>query len=173
MKKVVVADAGPLIALARIGQLNLLPQLFGKVAVTDLVASELTSGGIFPDTAALAHALAQPWLETIAVSASALEACRVLVNLHQIDMGEASALVLASQCTSEGDEVLVIVDETRGRMAAQHARIAITGTAGLLLLAKNAGLLNAVTPLLLGLQAEGYFLSHSLMDAVVRQAGEA
>ena len=173
MKKVVIADAGPLIALARIGQLKLLPQLFGKVTVTDLVAGELTSGGIFPDTAALAHALAQPWLETVAVSAFALEKCRALVNLHQIDMGEASAWVLASQYNSEGDEVLLIVDETRARIAAQHERIAITGTAGLLLLAKNAGLLHAVTPLLLSLQAEGYFLSHRLMDAVMRQAGEA
>ena len=119
------------------------------------------------------HALAQPWLETMAVSASELEECRVQVNLRQIDRGEASAWVLSSQCTSEGDEVLVMVDETRGRMAAQHGRIALTGTAGLLLLAKNAGLLNAVTPLLLGLQAEGHFLSHSLMEAVARLAGEA
>ncbi len=172
MKKVVIADAGPLIALARIGQLNLLLQLFGKVALTDLVAREVTSGGGVPDSAALSHALAQPWLETVPVSESALEECRTWVNLHQIDMGQASVLVLATQCSVQGHEVLVIVDDARGRMAAQHARIAITGTAGLLLLAKSAGLLSDVAPLLLGLQAQGYFLSHRLMDAVVRQAGE-
>ena len=32
--RVVIADAGPLIGLACIDQLDLLPQLFGKVAVT-------------------------------------------------------------------------------------------------------------------------------------------
>jgi len=64
---------------------------------------------------------------------------------------------------------LVIVDETRGRMAAAHARIAVTGTAGLLVLAKAAGLVPVVQPLLL---AQGYFLSERLLQAVLRQAGE-
>ncbi len=173
MKKIVIADAGPLIALARIGQLELLAQLFGTVTLTDLVALEITDGGIFPDTEALANALAQPWLETIVLSQDALDACRDWVNLHQIDMGEASALVLASQLIAQGEEVLVIVDETRGRQAAQHAGMAITGTAGLLLLAKRFGLLLTVMPLLMALQAQSYFLSDRLLEAVLRQAGEA
>ena len=173
MKKIVIADAGPLIALARIGQLELLAQLFGTVTLTDLVALEITDGGIFPDTEALANALAQPWLETIVLSQDALDACRDWVNLHQIDMGEASALVLASQLIAQGEEVLVIVDETRGRQAAQHAGMAITGTGGLLLLAKRFGLLLTVMPLLMALQAQSYFLSDRLLEAVLRQAGEA
>lgn len=173
MKKIVIADAGPLIALARIGQLDLLAQLFGTVTLTDLVALEISGGGIFPDTEALVKTLAQPWLETITLSENSLEACRDWVNLHQIDMGEASALVLASQHIAQGDEVLVIVDETRGRQAAQHAGMAILGTAGLLLLAKKFGLVPTVKPLLLALQAQSYFLSARLVEAVLRQAGEA
>ena len=173
VKKVVIADAGPLIALAGIGQLDLLAQLFGQVTLTDLIALELTSGGNFADTAALRSALAQPWLETVTLSKNSIEACRDWVNLHQIDMGEASALVLASQRIAEGDEVLVIMDETRGRQAAQHAAITITGTAGLLLLAKRFGWLPAVKPLLMALQAQSYYLSDRLLEAVLRQAGEA
>ena len=173
MKKIVIADAGPLIALARIGQLELLAQLFGTVTLTDLVALEITGGGIFPDTEALAKTLAQPWLETITLSEDALETCRDWVNLYQIDMGEASALVLASQHIAQGDKVLVIVDETRGRQAAQHAAITITGTAGLLLMAKRFGLLPAVKPVLVALQAQSYYLSDRLLDAVLRLAGEA
>ena len=173
MKKVVIADAGPLIALARIGRLELLAQLFGKVALTDLVALEITGGGVFADAEPLAKALAQAWLETIVLSQEALEACHDWVNLHQIDMGEASALVLASQLIAHGDEVLVIMDETRGRQAAQHAAIAITGTAGLLLLAKRFGWLPAVKPLLIALQAQSYYLSDRLLEAVLRQSGEA
>ena len=173
MKKIVIADAGPLIALARIGQLELLAKLFGTVTLTELVALEIIGGGIFADTEALVKALAQPWLETITLSEDALEACRDWVNLHQIDMGEASALVLASQLIAQGDEVLVIVDETRGRQAAQHAAITITGTAGLLLLAKRFGLLPTVKPLLVALQAQSYYLTDQLLEAVLRQAGEA
>ena len=176
MKKIVIADAGPLIALARIGHLDLLAQLFGTVTLTALVALEITGGGIFPDTEALVKALTQltqPWLETIPLSENSLEACRDWVNLHQIDMGEASALVLASQHIAQGDEVLVMVDETRGRQAAQHAGMAILGTAGRLLLAKNFGLVPTVKPLLMALQAQGYFLSERLVEAVLRRAGEA
>lgn len=173
MKKVVIADAGPLIALARIGRLELLQQLFGKVALTDLVALEITGGGVFADAEPLAKALAQAWLETIVLSQESLEACHDWVNLHQIDMGEASALVLASQHVAQGDEVLVIVDDARGRQAAQHAGLALTGTAGLLLLAKMSGLLPTVKPLLKALQAQSYFLSERLCQAVLRQAGEA
>ncbi|MES2945534.1 MAG: hypothetical protein V4772_21920, partial [Pseudomonadota bacterium] len=109
MKKVVIADAGPLIALARIRQLQLLPQLFGEVLLTDVVAFEITSGGVFPDSQALQNALAQPWLQTVTLLEASLESCRDWINLHQIDMGEASALVLASECKTQGDEVLLIV----------------------------------------------------------------
>jgi predicted nucleic acid-binding protein len=172
MKRIVIADAGPLIALARIDQLDLLPRLFGKVSVTDVVANELSRGGVFPDTDRLIHALGQSWLETVCLPDPWEEACRDWMNLHQIDLGEASALVLASQAAARGDEVLVIVDDARGRLAAQHARMAITGTAGLLVLGKNHGLLPAVKPLLLALQTQGYFLSERLVQAVLRQAGE-
>ena len=172
MKKVVIADAGPLIALARIGQLQLLSQLFGEVFLTDVVALEITTGGVFPDSQALQNALAQSWLQTVTLPDASPEACRDWINLHQIDMGEASALVLASQCQAQGDDVLLVMDETRGRQAAAHAHIAIIETAGLLILAKNEHLLAAVKPLLAALQAQNYFLSARLLEAVLRQAGE-
>ncbi len=150
-----------------------MPQLFGEVFLTDVVALEITSGGVFPDSQALQNALTQPWLQTVTLPNTSLEACRDCINLHQIDMGEASALMLASECQTHGDEMLLIVDETRGRQAASHAYIAIIGTAGLLILAKNTRLLAAVKPLLAALQAQNYFLSARLVEAVLRQAGEA
>lgn len=173
MKRIVIAEAGPLIALARIDQLGLLPRLFGTVLVTEAIASELSQGGVFPDTDRLVQALAHAWLETASLPNLGDAACLDWMNLHQIDRGEASALVLASHLVAQGDEVLLVVDDTRGRLAAQHARIPITGTAGLLVLAKSQGLVPAVKPLLLALQTQGYFLSERLVQAVLRQSGEA
>lgn len=160
-----------MIALARIGQLSLLPRLFSHVLLTDLVANELTLG-VFTDTAVLRDALAADWLETVQTTDQDLLQCRDWVNLHQIDMGEASALVLASTHAALGDDVLIVIDDARGRQAAQHASLNILGTAGLLILAKKANMIAEVKPLLLALQAAQYFLSERLLQAVLKLADE-
>ena len=59
----VIADASPLIGLARVGHLGLLPALFGSVTVTRAVADEVLNGGQFPETPVLEDAFAQPWLQ--------------------------------------------------------------------------------------------------------------
>ena len=179
-RRVVIADAGPLIGLARIGRLDLLPRLFGTVSVTRWVADEVLNGGEFPDLAALKAAFTEPWLQLAdladtdadADAEASLEECRALINLHQIDMGEASALVLAQQLATQGTAALLLIDEHRGRQAAQHCQVAIIGTAGLLVLAKQAGAVDKVRPLLLALREGGYFLSDRLVEAVLAQSGE-
>jgi predicted nucleic acid-binding protein len=172
VKKVVIADAGPLIALARINQLGLLARLFGTVTVTSPVVAEVLAGGDFPDTAALAQALTEPWLETFDFPDTWLDECKDWVQLHQIDMGEASALVLAQHCNAQGQSALLVMDDFRGRNAAQHGGIALIGTTGLLLLAKQAGAVDAVKPLLRALRQQGYFLSDGLIEVALTQAGE-
>ena len=117
--------------------MSLLPRLFGKVLLTDLVASALTDGGVFADTAALQKAFAADWLEIIKTSDQDLLQCRDWVNLHQIDMGEASSLVLTTTHVALGGNVLIILDDERGRQAAQHASLSVLGTAGLLILARK------------------------------------
>ena len=170
--KVVIADAGPLIALARIGQLGLLHQLFAHVAITETVAIEVSQGGDFPDTQAIAAALAQPWLQTVTQSATEMALCRGWMDLYQIDLGEASAMVLASQHKTQGDAPLLLLDDARGRYAAGHAKLPVLGTAGMLVLAKKAGWLAEVKPLLSALRQGHYFLSEWLVAAVLAQAGE-
>ena len=181
-RRVVIADAGPLIGLARNGRLDLLRRLFGTVSVTRWLADEVLNGVEFPDLAALKAAVTEPWLyvadladtdaDADADAEASLEECRALINLHQIDMGEASALVLAQQLATQGTAALLLIDEHRGRQAAQHCQVAIIGTAGLLVLAKQAGAVDKVRPLLLALREGGYFLSDRLVEAVLAQSGE-
>ena len=175
-RRVVIADAGPLIGLARIGRLDLLPRLFGTVSVTRWVADEVLNGGEFPDLVALKAAFDQAWLQAADLADTdadaGLEECQALINLHQIDMGEASSLVLARQLAAQGTVALLLIDEHRGREAAQHCKVAIMGTAGLLVLAKQVGAVEMVKPLLLALRDGGYFLSDRLIEAVLAQSGE-
>ena len=174
--RIVIADAGPLIALARIERLDLLPGLFGQVTITTQIANELLGGGSFPDSPLLTAALFQPWLATIdlkdLLANDLVERCSEWMNLYQIDLGEASAMVLAKLRQTQGSAPLLVIDDHRGRSAAQHAGLAVIGTTGLLLLAKKLNLVSEVRPLLQALRNSGYFLSARLIEAALRQAQE-
>ena len=176
MKRIVIADAGPLIALAGVGKLDLLPRLFGSVSITAQVAQELISVGPFPDFGVLQAALSQPWLSNVDIANLLpddwLDQCKTLMNLYQIDMGEASAMALAGYVQAQGDTPLLVIDDFRGRMAAQHAGMSMIGTAGLLLLAKQVAAIPSVKALLLAMRQNGYFLSDRLIEVALRQVPE-
>ncbi|OIN94372.1 MAG: hypothetical protein AUJ20_00940 [Comamonadaceae bacterium CG1_02_60_18] len=173
MARIVIADAGPLIALARINQIDLLNDLFGPVKVTSVVADEVLRGGDFPDASLLSQAFSQTMLWRVTrQSQDNLSQAKSLMNLYQIDEGEASSMVLAQQAQTEGDQALLIMDDWRGRSAAQHAGLPVVGTVGVLLLAKQQGQVKHIKPLLLDLHQHGYFLSQRLIDSALEQAGE-
>ena len=167
----VIADAGPLIALARVGQLPLLPALFGEVVVTEAVKIELLAG-VFPETALLKTALSAPWCKRQPKVAALAERSARLASTHLIGAGESSAIALAQHYNERATPALVLLDDSRGRRAAQRLQITMIGTTGVLLLGKRAQLVNAVAPLLDALKSSGYFLSERLLKAALAQAGE-
>jgi predicted nucleic acid-binding protein len=48
----------------------------------------------------------------------------------------------------------------------------VTGTGGILLAAKQAGLVHQIRPLMLAMKANGYFLSDRLVEGICRAVGE-
>lgn len=174
MHRIVIADTGPLIALAGVRQLELLPQLFGTVTVTKQVAQELTAAGDFPDSPLVEAALAGPWLKTVALEQAIpgtwADATKDLMNLHQIDLGEASAIAYAQHMQGAGDHPLLLIDDHRGRAAVQHAGLPMIGTVGLLLLARQADAVAEIGPMLEAMRMNGYFFSQRLIDAALAQA---
>ena len=89
-------------------------------------------------------------------------------NMPMLDIGEISALALALEL---GEPVLM--DERLGRQAAVAHGIAVVGSAGILLAAKQKGVIEAVQPILLAWQRVGYFLAPSLIANVLQRAGES
>ena len=67
---------------------------------------------------------------------------------------------------------LAIIDEVKGRQYARHLGIPLTGTLGVLLLAKEEGLISAVAPLVNQLEENGLFLAPKLISKVVTLAQE-
>lgn len=174
--QVVLADAGPLIGLARIQQLQLLRDLFQEIWITDVIAGEIgltqskEQSAAFPGSDRLHEACAQGWLQIASEPPGGGDPYQPLNP--GVDAGEASAIGYALQQTAAGIEVLLLIDDRCGRAEARCQGITIIGTAAVLVLAKERGLVAACAPLLKALRSEGYYLSDSLLAAVLRQAGE-
>lgn len=155
-----ICDAGPLISLARISQLEILPALFDEILVPPSVHRETTGDESLPGAAALAGA---DWLQTVKVSDRAA-VDRLSLSLH---IGEAEVLVLAQELSAT-----VAIDDRRGRRLAAELGIRHTGTIGILLTAKRRGLLPLVKPLVDQLIANGIRLSSRLYKEACRLAEE-
>jgi predicted nucleic acid-binding protein len=123
-----------------------------------MVLHEVVAGG--GDAARLKFA---PWVETVTLPDSALLDRPRL----EVDPGEAEAVALAA-----ARQTLLLIDDRKGRRAASELGLSYTGTVGLLIDAKLAGLLLAVRPELEDLVASGVYLSAGLIERACRIAGE-
>jgi len=158
-----VADSGPLIALARLNLLGLPSQLFSETLVTATVWLELTRAAPPMERQLLTAALSAGHLRAVddpQVLPPALAAAL-------LDAGEKSAIALALESGAT-----LLVDERRGRASAKGLGLNVLGTLGLLVRARDAGLVAAVRPLATALQASGYFLSSNLVDHTLAAIGE-
>lgn len=158
----VVADAGPLIGLARVGLLDLLRQLYQRVLVPVEVFEELQTTDDRPGSRALRAACEAAWL-SVAPETPGAEALSLALG-----RGEAAAILLAEQ----GNCRFLLLDERRGRAVAKSRGLRVVGTGGVLLAAKANGLINRVADALEQLAAGGYRLSAELRDRLLELAGE-
>lgn len=157
----IVVNAGPLISLARIGQLDLLPKLFGEIIVPAAAYREVTQDQSLPGAAAIQKA---EWIRVAEVS----DRAAVERFSFWLDAGESEVLVLAQEL-----EITAAIDERRGRNIAAALGLPQTGTVGILLTAKRAGLIPLVAPLLNQLSASGVRISSRLHEEARRLADEA
>lgn len=156
----VVLNNTPLVALWAIGRLDLLRDLFREVLIPRAVEDEFLA----VETVARQYALREaPWVRSVPLA----EPRRALVYVG-LDQGEAEVLSLAE----EREARLVVIDERRARRFAERLGIPLTGSLGILLLAKEAGLIESVSVWLSKLQEEGLFLAPSLIRKTLEVAGE-
>ena len=162
-QRLLVADSGPLIALARLGLLALPQQLFAEVLVTATVWREVTGAPARSEHADLHTAQQQGWLKVVddPVTIPAIFASPLL------DDGERTALAL-----SLAENCDVLIDERRGRLAAEAAGLNVVGTLGLLVRARQLSLIGPVRPLAELLLSSGYHLARSLVDMTLAALGE-
>jgi predicted nucleic acid-binding protein len=152
---VMVVNTSPLIHLAEANRLDLLRDAARAIWVPEPVACEIHTYG---DNDPTAHALiTNPWLEIKAVPT--LPARILAWNLGP---GESSVLTLAESCRS----AVAVIDDLAGRRCAEALGLPLTGTVGLVLLAKKLGRIASARKMLEMLRDHGMFLS----DKVINQA---
>ena len=159
--RAVICDTSPLQYLHQIGFLHLLPTLFGTVQVPLAVAAEIGEGrqrGVpLPELAGLS------WVTTRPVDA------RRLTSLPgQLGRGEKEVLALGLEAAAS----LLVLDDRDARRHAIAMGLEITGTVGLLLLAKERGVLDLIQPALDRLQGLRFRLSTETRRIVLNLAGE-
>lgn len=160
--RLIIADAGPLIVLSRVGQLGILQQVFGKVCITDAVQDELLAGGTFPGQTEIKVALAD-WIEVVTVDIGLWEPAN-----PDLGAGETSSIYLALQCPGS----LLILDDAAARREADWRGLNYVGLVGVVLEAKRRGHIKQARPLLQSIQKAGYFLSAQLLDRALTTVGE-
>lgn len=149
MKESVVADSTCLIGLERIGRLDLLPELFESIFVPPEVQNEF--------------GISLTWLKIETPSDEAL----VTTLKMLVDDGEAEALALAKELG-----LRIILDDRQARAVGNRLNIPVIGTVGILVQAKDAGVIPFIKPLLEDLESNGFYLSEALKDEALRLVGE-
>lgn len=157
----IVADSGPLIALASCGRLPLLAALFVHIHVPEQVMRE----------AAWVSKPGADAIHTFVRDSGTVQPDRdnaITQDLHRhLDAGEVQAIACAVEL-----DCPVLMDERKGRQMALAHGVPILGVLGILLLAKQTGLIEEITTPIRTMRRMGYLLGDDLIRRVIAAAGE-
>jgi predicted nucleic acid-binding protein len=149
---IVIADASPLIALARVDGLPWLGALFGEVLITDVVEDRLRL------------AFEAGWMRSVVSPAEG-------PDLPDLDEGEAASIRLALSL-GQGGEALLLIDERAGRAVAQALGIRVAGTAAVIGLAHQRGLIPSARAVFAQLHASDFRIAPAVIQTVLERCGE-
>lgn len=151
-----------MIFLARTGLLDVLRRSSESVVVPEAVAAEVRARA-GKDDAAVEALASLPWL----VAGAPVAIPRSIAS-WDLGPGESETLALALSTPL----ATVVIDDRMARECAAAHRVSCIGTLGLVLAARRRGELAAVRPALVSLTEAGFYVSASVLDAVLRAAGE-
>ena len=159
MRKV-ISNTTPILSLLKIDKLDILKELYGQVIIPNAVYQEIEDGKhkeYYKDLTKI------DWL--IIQKITDENSRDYFVDL---DDGEAEVLILAKELNAD----LVILDEILGRRYAKVLEYKLTGTLGVLLKAKEKGIIKSLKVLLFELTKKGTWLNPKLIKEVLRIANE-
>ena len=161
MPEMTIVNTSPIFYLHRLGLLEILNKLYGDITIPEAVRDELEKGSTQgEDVPELEN---YPWIQIMNVGMP--EYLNLIVDLG---LGESEVLAIATNHPS----ALVILDDKLARRIAEMQEFRLTGTAGVLLRAKEKGLIPVLKPIIDKLLNLNFRLKPGLVKAILELAGE-
>jgi predicted nucleic acid-binding protein len=151
MPDIIISDTSCLIIFQKIGELELLKQVYQSIITTPEVANEFDEDlPSWINIQAVKDKKYQEFLET------------------QVDAGEASAIALAMEL----DSPLLLLDDLKARKLATKLKLSFTGTLGVISKAKQLGILEEILPIIKKLKETNFRISDLIIKEILRKNNE-
>lgn len=161
MHRKVIINTSPLQYLHQLGLIGILETLYSKIYIPFEVVEELDNGR--------AEGIDLPDLKDLRF-VEILEAKPVHAIKLSRDLGKGETAVILHGL--EHPECLIVLDDLLARRTARGLGVRLTGTAGILIAAKEKGLVDAIRPHLDRLAEIGFYLSPAHKMLILKKAGE-
>lgn len=156
----IVSDTSPITNLIQVNQLELLNKMFGEIVIPNKVFEELSVYEGHKEEIGN-----QDWILIKSVKNKEL----VKALEKQLDSGEAEAIILAKELEAD----LLIIDERKGRKAAEEYGLKIIGLLGVLIQGKKKGHIDKLKPILDELIEEvGFRVGKKLHERILKEIDE-
>jgi predicted nucleic acid-binding protein len=160
---IAVSDASPLIALSRIGCLELLPEIWQRLLVpTEVYEEVVISGADRPGAAEVANAR---WIESKSVQDRTLLASEI--EKSNLGSGEVAVVWLARELNID----VVFIDERRARHYAQQSGLISIGSIGILEVLHRKGLIGDLRYRYQQLLQQEFRIDFEVLQSSLRKLG--
>lgn len=161
MRKI-VSNSTPLIALEKIGKLDLLKSIYGEITIPYAVYEEVILESKLKDSNDFIKE--SGFINIMQIKNE--EAKKLFVtSLHK---GEVEVMILAMEIGAD----ICIIDDLLARKYAKYYNLNITGTIGVILKAKELSIISQVTPIINALIDSGIYIDTKLYNKVLQISGE-
>ena len=162
--QLLVADAGPLIALAVADVLPLVVKQF-EFCVPQAVLNQCLADPYAPGAGLILEVFNGAGFTIIPE-----EATMTLDSAYAMGLGSGEVAVLSY---AQQHSQVALVDERRARRVAQQLGVAVVGSSAVLVALKTSGAMASIRPALVAWYKHGYFLSPALQKQLLAAAGES
>ena len=155
----IVADSSALIALATCDGLDVLLRVYDDIKVPEAVFVEIVA----PEKSqsdALGSFLSGRVIK--------VDTTRWVLTVGGLGRGEIEAMALYKQLSADA----LLIDDHRARIIAEHNQINCIGALGLLLIAKQKGVIGEHSPYIQKLRESSIHYGDALLNRVLKLAGE-